>query len=128
MKSTGKLRYSPKLLGSVSENWWIIVDCDPQIGGYYRNLFHLNEYKTKKLNRPSWEAHITVVRNEEPPHKEFWKKYAGELIEFEYNPEPRTNGEYWWFDVECPRLFDIRTELGLKRDPEYSFHLSIGHT
>lgn len=124
----GTLRYSPKMLGNrVSENWWLIVDLDPELVKYYRHLYHINTYRCHKLIRPAWEAHISVVRNEEPVHKQFWEAHAGEKVEVEIHSELHTNGEYFWLDVACPRLYNIREELGLPREPYYPFHLSIGH-
>jgi hypothetical protein len=73
--SKGTIRYSPKLLGERrSENWWVVVDSDEQIGRYYRHLYWLDRWKTDEMSRPAWDAHITVIRDEEPPHKEFWEK------------------------------------------------------
>jgi len=127
--SVGTLRYSPKLLGNrESEKWWLVLDCDPNIGKYYRTLYHLDHHGCRTLMRPAWQEHITVIRNEEPPDKTLWEAYTGEVIEFEYNPEPRTNGCYWWLSVTCPRLLDIREQLGLPREPSIPLHLSFGHT
>jgi hypothetical protein len=58
-------------------------------------------------------AHITVSRNEEPPNKEFWKKYDGEKLEFFYLPGLKAGKIYFWLDVYCVRLEEIRLELGL---------------
>lgn len=83
MESQGTLRYSPKLLGDKSsKRWWLVVDCDPNIGAYYRDLYALHHYKCRVLNRPAWREHITVVRDEVPPHKHLWEKYDGEIIIF----------------------------------------------
>lgn len=81
------------------------------------------------MQRPAWQEHITVVRDEEPPdeRKHLWETRGGELVEFEYNTIPRTNGHYWWLDVVSPCLLSLREELGLARDPVYPLHLSFGH-
>jgi hypothetical protein len=123
----GILRYSPKLLGNKSSSkWWLVIDCDPDLGKYYRQLFHLMTYRCYKLQRPAWECHITVIRDEEPRNNELWEKYNGENVEYEIVPNLGTNGDYFWFPVKCPRAMDIRTELGLG-EPEIPFHVSIGH-
>lgn len=130
MKDAGTLRYSPKLLGDrKSSKWWLILDCDEELGRYYRWLHHTWSHRCDKLMRPAWDAHITVVRDEEPleDRKHLWERYSGELVEFTLNPYVGTNGDYFWLDVFCPRLLDIREELGLPRDPLYPLHLSIGH-
>jgi len=129
-KSAGRLRYSPKLLGEhASEKWWLVLDCDPEIGRYYRHLFSAYRFHAEQIERPAWKEHITVIRDEEPldNFKSLWEKYEGQSVEFLYHTEPQSNGEYWWLNVECEFLLMIRTELGLKREPHYPLHLSIGH-
>ena len=125
--STGKLRYSPKLTGERSENWWLILDCDPDIGSYYRNLFKIGHYNCRKLQTPSWKEHISVVRNEEPPNKLFWEKHIQKEVSFTYTPELRSDGIYVWLNVKCELLLDLREELGLPREPIYPLHLTIGN-
>lgn len=127
--STGTLRYSPKLLGKSSAKWWLVVDCDKTLGDYYRHLYWLARHRLERMQRPAWCEHITVIRDEEPPvvKQTLWSKYAGQEVVFDYNPTIATNGEYWWLDVCCPKLLDIREELGLPRQPEIPLHLSIGH-
>lgn len=127
MRSIGILRYSPKLLGNKSEKWWLVLDCDSNIVNYFRHLYRLSHYNTREIVKPAWDSHITIIRNEEPPHKEFWDKYAGLSVEFDYEHSPKTDGNYWWLSVISDQLLDIRTELGLVRDPEFPLHLSVGH-
>jgi hypothetical protein len=128
-QTTGKLRYSPKLTGDRSEKWWVILDADPEIGRYYRNLFQLSQWNVRKLQSPSWAEHITVVRNEEPADsfKQFWHRYDGAEIVFSYCGDMESDGLYCWLPVECPKLLDIREELGLERNPLYPLHLTIGN-
>ncbi len=130
VKSAGLLRYSPKLLGErASDKWWLVLDCDPEIGRYYRHLYMLHNPALDRMQRPAWQEHITVIRDEEPPDekKSLWEKYDNLSIEFFYCTDVRTNGEYWWLDVECEFLLTLREELGLLRQPEIPLHLSIGH-
>jgi hypothetical protein len=131
MKHTaaGKLRYSPKLLGDrVSEKWWLVLDVDQAISNLYRHLYWLNNYKCRKLQRPAWGAHISILRNEEPPdEKKFlWEKYAGETLKFEYTTFVKNNGDHWWLPVTCEKALEIRVELGLSRNPYYPLHLTFG--
>lgn len=131
-KSTGKLRYSVKRESS-DQNWWVVLDCDPSIGTYYRHLYKLHHNHCRKLQRPFWGAHITVLRNEEPgdQYKPLWGKYAGEEIIFTYRPGvsdnfgPERYRSFYWLDVVCPRVTEIRQELGLEK-PECDLHLTIG--
>lgn len=126
-RSNGKLRYSPKLLGENPSKWWVVLDCHKDIGVYYRHLHWLANHRCRQIQRPAWDVHITVVRDEEPPCKEFWEAYASEEVTFDYDPTIRTDGAYYWLEVVCPRLLDLRSELGLSREPEIPLHLSIGH-
>lgn len=130
--SVGKLRYSVKRESS-DQNWWVVLDCDPSIGLYYRHLYKLHHNHCHKLQRPFWDAHITVLRNEEPndEYKHLWGKYEGEEIEFTYQPGVRDNygperyRSFYWLEVQCPRVAEIREELGLA-EPGCDLHLTIG--
>ena len=125
--STGVFYYSPKLVGSRNEKWWLVLECDPEIGRFYRNRYNIFRYKIDSLQRPSWKEHITVVRNEEPLNKSFWEKYSGQEVDFSYNPIVENDSKYFWLNVECDFLFEVRSELGLSKNPEYPFHLTIGN-
>lgn len=123
----GTFRYSPKLLGKSSSKWWVVIDCDPDMGKYYRHLFYLMTNRCYKLQRPAWECHITVVRDKEPPNKIAWEKYNGQEVKFDIIHKVDTNGDYYWFPVECQKALDLREELGLIKLPEIPLHVSIGH-
>lgn len=127
-KSSGTLRYSPKLTGNarVSSKWWLVLDCDPVIGDYYRQLFTSGNWGIQKWTKPAWGAHISVIRNEEPSDKAKWEAYNGIEVEFEYG-ELTGNDLYLWLPVRCERLNDIREELGLVREPFYKLHLTVGN-
>lgn len=125
------LRYSPKLLGDrVSQNWWLVIDCDPEIGDYYRHLYWIQHHKCRKLQRPAWKAHISVVRNEQPSEdrKSLWEIYEGETVDFSYSPGGNCGGSFCWLSVQCETALDIREELGLPRKPHYSLHLTVGNS
>ena len=126
MESSGILRYSPKLLGNASSKWWIVLDCDPEIGEYYRHLFFLNSHKIEKLQRPAWKEHISVVSNEEPLDKTQWEKHSGEIVTFQYDPEIKFDAIYCWLTVYSDRLKEIRKELGLT-ESIIPLHLTIGN-
>ena len=118
-KSIGTLRYYTHTLN-------LLVD--QGIVEYYRHLLPRN------INKQKYDAHISVVRKE-TPNADFWGKYEGELIEFQYSPIVRWGTIYYWLDAYCDRLMDIRTELGLSpttdinRPPDQKrcFHITIGN-
>jgi hypothetical protein len=138
MQATGRLRYSPKLnaKGSTtrrdggSTKWWLVIDCPPGIGKYYRELYAMSRYNVETLQRPLWEAHISIIRDEPPPDhlKYFWERYNGKQINFEYDGyRAANNGTYVWLPVVCNAALDIREELGLPRHPYFALHLTIGN-
>jgi hypothetical protein len=128
--SEGILKYSPKTLGNrVSDKWWLIIECDPEIGRYVRHLYRKFRFDCDTMTRPAWREHITVIRNEHPlsDRLHLWEMNEGQVMTFRVGLEVKTNGEYFWLDIECDRVLDIREELGLPRNPYYPLHLSIGH-
>ena len=134
--SVGTLRYSPKLNGSLdrrdggSTKWWLVIDVDPDLGKYCRQMYYYARYKADKIQRPAWEAHISVIRNEEPIDglKPLWEKYNGQSIEFAYDMQESDGDDtYVWLPVVCEAALDIRVELGLQRDPYFPLHLTIGN-
>jgi hypothetical protein len=122
----GTLKWSPKLIGASSSKWWAVIECDPNLGKYYRHLFYLMTHRCYKLQRPAWECHITVVRDEEPPNKKLWEIYTAS-VNFQIIPKVETNGDYYWFPVICETALNIRESLWLPRQPKVPLHVSIGH-
>jgi len=130
--SSGTIRYSPKRKKS-DQHWWVILDCDPELGHYYRHLYHLSHHRCRKLAKPFWGSHITILRNEEPEedYKHLWDLHAGELVEFKYYGGVQDNfseerfRSFYWVNVICPRLDEVRNELALS-PPLRGYHLAIG--
>lgn len=79
MKSTGTIRYG-------QTNNYMLLDCCPELARFYRYLFHLEVYKTRKIADTIFGSHITIIRDEDVPNKHLWNKYTGEVVEFEYFP------------------------------------------
>jgi len=135
-KSRGRIRYDPprgRMKGRTA--WWAVVEVDREITRYYR-WWVMNKYWIK-LHQPSWDAHISIVRGEEPADhlKHLWKKYDGHFVDFEYSHNVRQSGDttggdrpdhYWFVEVKCPFLEQIREELN--RPTGWRFHITIGRT
>jgi hypothetical protein len=102
------------------------MDCDSEITRYFRHMLWVSRFV--KIQKPAWESHVTVIRNIEPPNKNKWELYAGEEVEFTYDIELKTAYEYFYLDVFCSRLLDIREELGFTREPECPLHLTVGNS
>jgi len=109
-ESKGVLRYS----GANR----LAMEIDQGLADFYRCLIP----KYMPCNRPRWAAHVTVVREEkeEPVHREFWGRYEGEEVPFLYSPIIQTGKVYYWLNVFCTRLEDIRIELGLPCVSQYT--------
>ena len=103
----------------------MIVSVDPELARFYRSLIP----ESYPVQKPRWPAHCTVVRSgkEKPVHMEHWGKYQGEIIEFHYDPEIRIDNVYYWLNVWCDRLVEIRTELGLPPKSRWTLPPSGGH-
>lgn len=120
LHSQGKLHYHSK---------WLMLYTDDEIGRYYRALFKTQE-PWIRFNLPMHGTHITVVpgKYETPPKMELWGKYEGEIIDFTYDNDVTNLGNYYWLRVYCPRIEDIREELGLPRTLPVPWHMTIGNT
>lgn len=105
---------------------WIILQCDSNIGKYYRNLYSLEYFYKPKIQKPLWDAHITIVRNECTINETFRNKYNQIAIKFEYETKIQTNGVHFWLPVYSVEIDQLRIELQLHK---YTcpLHLSIGN-
>jgi hypothetical protein len=132
--STGTLRYSPQLSkgghtrrDGGSTLWWLIIDCDPELGRYLRHQYLLAHQRTRSLQSPLWGAHISVIRGEIPSRMDAWKRGDGTAVEFAYDPRAHETDGYVWYPVRCEAILDLRQALGLPREPEPALHLTIGN-
>ena len=105
---------------------WVIAEYPMDILDYYWNWVY--RVKNIKLNKPRFGSHISVIRGIEEFDRtsELYCKYHNQTIVFIYSCELQTNGDYWWIPVESKSLETLRQELGLKKHPEFGFHLTIG--
>ena len=81
-----------------------------------------------KLNPPIRQAHFTVI-NDKLDATEFTqmaKFFEGKEIEFEYDTDVRTNGEYWWLKVWSDDAMNVRRAFGLEK-PYWGFHITVGY-
>jgi hypothetical protein len=101
----------------------LALEVDKDLTAYYRWLVR---FRTPLL-KPSFGSHITVCKGVDA------SSFQDEEIEFEYSHLIRISGDttgqdrpdsYYFLDVWCPRLGEIRTELGL--ETFFKFHLTIG--
>ena len=125
-ESKGMLRYGRRA--------YLVVEIDKGISAFYRSMIP----KWKEFQPQMHPPHITVVRigKEEPVNREHWGKYEGEEISFFYSPIVHEGTMYYWLNVFSVRLEEIRRELGLPTQSEYTmppegfvkcFHTTLGN-
>jgi hypothetical protein len=130
LESIGTLHYTHHI------RYRLVLLVDQGISDYYYSLIP----KCKYAKRPMHAAHVTIVRpgKEIPPNLQFWDKYEGEKVPFLYDPSIKWGESqiYYWLNVLCVRLEEIRIELGLPVDPvvvppegyRRYFHMTLGNT
>lgn len=155
-KSSGIIKYDPHRFGMKNRTeWWAVLEVDKEITRYYRHWIDKDvfnplgldhdgmskavreRYPYKKLQPPSWDAHVSIIRGEKPRHDlmHLWKKYDGMEVDFLYKHHPRFSGDttggdrgdhYWFVEVFCPKLLEIREELN--RPTNWKLHMTVGRT
>lgn len=129
-RSSGVVRYDPKVERGSFVKWWVILQCDRELVRYYQHIFY--KLYWRKLQTQLWGAHCSLVRGEEPLKPGNWKKYAGKVIEFEYEYDGEflsnydKGGRHFWLKVWSAEFGEIRQSLGLTAEPKIPFHISIG--
>jgi hypothetical protein len=134
--SSGIIIYDPPR-GKMKKktDWWAVVEIDKEITRYFR--WWVERELNIKLQKPSWDAHISIVRGEKPAIDKLylWEKYHKRKINFKYSVNVRQSGDttgndrpsnYWFVEVECPFLKEIREEFGFPSD--WKQHITIGRT
>ncbi len=136
LKGTAKIIYDP-YRGEMKRKtrWWCVAPVDREITRYYR-WWLTRELHLKRLFAPAWDAHVSIVRGEEPQDslKTLWKRLHGRKVQITYSPVVRQAGDttgqvdekghFWFVDVWCDDFLEIREELGLRT--HYKFHLTVG--
>jgi hypothetical protein len=133
-KTTGTFRYSPTLRGESTTRrdggstvWWVVIDCDPELGRLLRHYFQQSRFRTVTPQPPLWGTHVSVIRGEEPQDKARWKARDGVRVELEYEFRVEETRGYLWVPVWCPQANGLRAELGLTPEPMPGLHLTFGN-
>ena len=102
----------------------LYIELDHQIGKYLRKLFEFYTYKTIKLQRPSRQEHITIIR--EGFDLTPLLCYNGVKADFIIVGHATTNGNSIVFRVECPLGEQIRKEFNYEANNHF-LHFCIGY-
>ena len=106
------------------EPWWARLICDRSIVDYYAWL--AKKFGREILKGSTWGPHISFVRSEKPINISRWGISIGH-VPFRYAHTIRCDNDFHaWVDVWCPKLHEIRAELGLPPKTKQSFHLTLG--
>lgn len=112
----------------VHNNWWITLDPSCDIGTYYRKMYNFENRARIITQKPKWDCHITILRAEKPlQNKDKWQQQDGKEFEFFYENKVITGDCHIWLDIFCPQAENLREYFGLKKEPEYPFHLTLGY-
>ena len=113
---------------------WIVVEAPYDVVNYYK--WWVEKHLGKKISTSYHKPHITVLagKHERGLSKHpLWAKHDGKHVVFEYSTRIHTDapwfsqGQYFWLQVKCPFLAQVRTELGLAPTLKWPLHLTIGY-
>jgi hypothetical protein len=119
-----------KFGGGVRVAIWLAPD--NELAPYYRSLIPKAKYVQPQMYSP----HVTVVRSggAEQPDMQLWEetkqKYEGEVINFSYSPLIKFDYVYYYLDVFCDRIGELRRDMGLptyRFDDNKKYHITIGN-
>lgn len=120
IKLKGILRYDPVRKGISPQPWWCVIEIEEEIARYCR-WFIQKELFLDNIYKPSWPAHITVVRGWEPKDHSVWGRHDGREVDFWLVPFMRQSGDttgwdrpnnYWFVRTHCPWQKRIHRECG----------------
>jgi hypothetical protein len=134
----GKIVFDPPDLTRKHENHseWkkhVIAFIDEPDFCSYFSWFIIKRYSLKILP-PIRDAHLTIVNDKlsdgidstELKYSRSKRIFNERMIDIYYNLDPRTDGKYWWFRAKSNDAIMIRKHIGLRPDPYFNFHITIG--
>jgi len=112
--------------GYSSNRLWVSIHAGKDLSKYYIWLCHTRLKSRFKIVRPTWDAHVSLVRGELPFESSYGKQLDNMPIELEYEHEIYRAGRHFCMNVTCPKANALRVALGLSSEPLAPFHLTIG--
>ncbi len=132
---TGKYVFSPALSpdgnrvrrDGTTTDWWLIIQCDRELGRYLRHLYKLEFPSSGNIGEPLWGAHVSIVQNEKPPNLKHWQDRDNQEVTLEYEQVSQETDGYIYHAVVCEEALNYRELLGLSKNPKFPLHLTIGN-
>jgi len=121
----GKIVYDPdrKKMKSNTDNW-AVIEIDNEIATYYRFLF-FKRYGIQ-LDKPAWDAHISVLKNYTSMDKDIaWKYQDGLEVEVNYTHDLYWNDKHVWVNAHCDAFYEIRDHYKILVSKDRG-HITIG--
>lgn len=130
---TGIIKFNPvdKTKKHKSQATWkrvAMILTGDDIAEYY--AWFIKRRYNLQLNKPLRGTHVTFINDrvaEVPLFDRAQKLYDGKKIKFYIDPNPRTDGKYWWLKVTSATSERIRRTAGGTPQPYYPMHLTIGY-
>lgn len=133
LKTQAKIIFDPKDVTKkhISQSSWkkvVIAEIPGDLCDYY--AWFLKSRFGLVVQTPLRNAHMTIV-NDKYDWDRKWnrikEKWNNTLIDIEYSNNIRSNGEHWWLKLDKPKqAMQLRQDLGLRPEPFFTFHITIG--
>lgn len=128
----GTLVYDPDR-GAMKKkkDFWLVLQLPMQLVKYYQYFIRTDLHID--IKDPQWGAHVSIVRGEDPPNKQYWKKYDGQKVRIKFNPDvmevkdKKQSGSFFIIEFDDDFIAHIREELGLQ-SKYFRYHITVGRT
>lgn len=128
----GILEYDPDR-GAMKKkkDFWLVLQLPLSLVRYYQYFLKTDLHLDVK--DPQWGAHVSIVRGENPPNIEYWKKYNGQKVKIKFYPyveeikDKKQPGSFYVIEFEDDFISEIRNELGLT-SKYFKYHITVGRT
>lgn len=108
-------------------NRWGFLECDHELGRYYRKLYESHYHGCRVLQRPSNGEHITIFSPWDNIDLSGYHRFNGYELEFEVFTKPFTNGNAVWYPVYSMDIRIFRSRLGVPSTMGKPAHFCIGY-
>lgn len=132
LHTKGKVIFDPKneTKKHVRQSIWkktVIAYINSDISKYY--AWFIKKRYNITLNTPLRGTHLSIISDKvdyEILYMLAKSKYNKKNIDIYYSSNVRTDGIHWWLNAKCKLAEEIRLCAGLKEQPYFGFHITIG--